>query len=179
MTVELPPPFRGMGFCPRCGGVLAERLVAGETRERLVCERCSYIFYFNPKLVASCIPVLDGRVILGRRAIEPQLGSWTYPSGFVELGETVEAAAQRETQEEVNVEVAIQSLLNVYSRPQAGIVAVAYLGLVVGGEPSPGPEMLEVELFRPDKIPWDGLSFDSTSRALEEWVRSLRLPPAQ
>lgn len=164
-----------MRFCPRCGGGLTERLVAGETRERLVCDQCSYVFYLNPKVVASCIPVLNGRVILGRRAIEPRLGSWTYPSGFVELGETVEAAAQRETREEINVEVEIQSLLNVYSRPQAGIVAVAYLGVVVEGEPSPGPETLEVELFRPDQIPWDDLSFDSTVRALREWVRSLTL----
>lgn len=158
-------------FCPECGGGLAERLVEGESRPRLVCDGCGFIFYLNPKVTAAALPIKDGRVFLVRRGIEPRKGAWTFPSGFVELGETVEEAALRETREETNLQAELRDLLNVYSKAGLGIITVVYLARVVGGEPALGPETLEIASFAPQEIPWEELAFDSTRMALREWVR--------
>ncbi len=66
-------------FCAACGGRLVQRFVAEEDRGRLVCGACGEIRYVNPLLVAGTIPVVEGRVWLLRRAIEPRYGAWTFP----------------------------------------------------------------------------------------------------
>ena len=149
-------------------------MLKGDDRPRLVCEGCGFVFYLNPKLVAGVIPVQDGRAVLLRRGIEPRRGAWTYPGGFVELGETVEEAACREAREEIGIDVQIRSLLNVYSRVSAGVVVVIYLADIVGGEPQTGREAIEVRAFAPEEIPWEHLAFPTTEWALREWVQRLR-----
>jgi ADP-ribose pyrophosphatase YjhB (NUDIX family) len=168
MDIDQGPPLR---FCPVCGGRLAEKQLDTEDRPRLVCDDCGYILYRNPKLVVGALPLKDGRVILLRRGLEPRRGAWTFPSGYVELGESLEEAAVRETKEETNLEVEITSLLNIYSRTQVGVVVVIYLARIVGGQPRPGPEALEIAAFGPSEIPWAELAFPSTEWALSEWAR--------
>ena len=163
--------FGEMKFCPKCGQDLARRNLDGEERERLVCEACQFILYLNPKIVAGVLPIKSGNVFLLRRGIQPRLGAWTFPSGFMELNETAEEAAVRETKEETNLEVANLALLNVYSRAAAGIVVVVYTADVLGGVPALGRETLEIAEFSPSQIPWAELAFDTTKWALEEWHR--------
>lgn len=163
----------GVNFCVECGGRLAEQWVAAEGRSRLVCRGCGYIHYLNPKVVAATLPIIDGRVVLIRRANEPASGAWSYPAGYIEMGETVEEAARRETQEETCLEVRLTSLLNVYSRARAGVVVVAYLAETVGGQLRPGSECSEVGLFAPEEIPWEELAFPTVVWALRDWVRSV------
>ncbi|HLB12741.1 MAG TPA: NUDIX hydrolase [Dehalococcoidia bacterium] len=160
-----------MKYCPSCGGFLSERELPTEDRPRLVCSDCGYVLYQNPKLVAGAIALKDARVYLLRRGIEPRRGSWTFPAGYVELGETTEGAAVRETLEETGLRIEDLSLLNVYSRPEAGVVVVVYTARVVGGKPFLGPEALEIQAFNPADIPWDDLAFPSTQWALAEWVK--------
>src|SRR5215471_17819244 len=100
-------------FCPVCGGALVGRVVKPGEPTRLVCGSCGFVFYQDPKLAAGAIVALDGRIVLARRAIEPALGKWVFPGGFVDRGETVEEAAVRETCEEVNVAVEIGGLVGV------------------------------------------------------------------
>ena len=161
------------GFCPWCGGGLSLRFVPEEARERLVCAECSTIHYLNPKVVAGTIPVVGEKVWLLRRAIEPRLGWWTFPAGFMEMGESVEQAAARETLEELNLDVRLTRLLGVYSLPTMTTVHVVYLAEALS-HPSLGSEALDFALFAPHEIPWDELAFWSTRAALEEWVRSLQ-----
>jgi ADP-ribose pyrophosphatase YjhB (NUDIX family) len=158
-------------YCLVCGGVLNERLVEAEHRRRHVCDACGYIHYLNPTVVAGTIPVADGRVWLLRRAVEPRIGYWTFPSGFMELGETVEEAAIRETLEELNLEVRITGLLNVYSWPYLRNVQVIYLAEALC-EPSLGEEALEYAAFAPEELPWDDLAFNTTTAALRDWLRT-------
>ncbi|HZT95326.1 MAG TPA: NUDIX hydrolase [Chloroflexota bacterium] len=155
-------------YCPVCGGSLELRLVAGETRERLVCPE-NHILYENPTVVAGTIPFSDGRVWLLRRAIEPRAGTWTFPAGYMEIGESVEDAASRETLEEICLEVEIGRLLNVYSWPETSIVFVVYLA-EASGLAAAGDEALEVRAFAPSEIPWDDLAFRSTHEALKDWM---------
>jgi len=161
-------------FCPWCGGALALRLVPEEERTRHVCTACARIQYINPKVVGAVLPVHEGRVLLLRRAIAPRGGTWVFPGGFVEWGETVEEAAVREAAEEVGVAVEVDDLLGVYSRVGPGVVIVVYLGRAAGPAFTLGREALEAAWFHPAEIPWDELAFDTTEQALRAWVRRVQ-----
>jgi len=117
--------------------------------------------------------VLGGRVHLARRAIEPGVGRWTYPGGFLEIGEAAAEGARRETEEETELLVEIGRLIGVYSRPHVGIVTIVYEAAVVGGRAEPAAESTEVRAFTPDDIPWDELAFSTAESALRDWVRTL------
>ena len=160
-------------FCVRCGGELRQEWVKEEGRQRLVCQACGFILYQNPKVVAGAIPHQDGRILLLRRKIEPARGKWTYPAGYVELGETVEEAAIRETHEEASLEIGQLSLLNVYSYRESPVVTVVYLAQIVGGDPRAGDEAQEVSLFSAEELPWEELAFRSTRDGLQDWIRRL------
>ncbi len=159
-------------FCSGCGQPLAPQYVVVEQRERLVCTVCEEIHYINPKVVAGVVPTRDGRAWLLRRAIQPRLGAWTFPAGFMEMGETVEEAARRETFEELHMDVRITGLLNIYSRREAPTVLIVYLAEALT-EPTGGSEALEFASFDPESIPWRHLAFWNTEAALRDWVQSL------
>ena len=112
----------------------------------------------------------DGRVVLLRRGIEPGYGLWTFPGGFVDLGESVEDAARREVREELEIDVSLDGLVGVYSREDDRIVLVVYHGTPLG-EPHTTPEAIEVGVFAPADLPWDGLAFWSTTMALQDALR--------
>ncbi len=161
-----------MKYCPHCGGSLSEEELPTEDRPRLVCASCGYILYSNPKIVAGTIPLKDSKVVLLRRGLEPRRGTWTFPGGYMEMGETTEEAAIRETREETGLDVQVMSLLNVYSRPQVGVVVIVYLARVVGGELLLGHETQEIKAFHAGEIPWDDLSFPTTRWALADWIKT-------
>jgi ADP-ribose pyrophosphatase YjhB (NUDIX family) len=121
----------------------------------------------------GALPVRDGRVYLARRAIEPGLGRWTYPGGFLEVGESAQEGARREAEEETELRIEVGRLIGVYSRPHVGIVTVVFAADVVGGRPEPAAETTEVGGFGPDEIPWDELAFTTVESALRDWVASL------
>lgn len=163
-------------FCSQCGGSLEKKFIAEENHERLVCPACGYIVYLNPQVVAGAVPCDRGKILLLRRGIEPARGAWTFPAGFVELGETVAEAAVRETKEETGVEIEVRGLLGVYSYSEFGVVTVVYLADVVGGLPQTSHEALEIREFSPDHIPWAELAFWSTKDALKDWVKTAGKP---
>jgi ADP-ribose pyrophosphatase YjhB (NUDIX family) len=159
-------------FCPACGERVTERLLEEDHRPRLVCPN-GHVTWRNPRLVVGTLPIRDGRVYLARRAIEPGAGLWSYPGGFLELGEAAQEGARRETEEETQLRIEVGRLIGAYSRPHVGIVTVIYEANVVGGEALPGQESIEVRGFTPDEIPWDDLAFTTAETALRDWVASL------
>ncbi len=172
MTPErLPTPM----YCQLCGRYLIERYIEHEGRVRYQCEACGFIHYINPRVVTSIIIECDGRVLLQQRAMEPGQGLWTFPGGFLEVGETPEAGAVRETKEEVGIEVSLNGLLGVYSRPHAGIVLVVYTGRSKSADAIVGDaESTAVRWFAPEEIPWAELAFDTTESALRDWMARRR-----
>jgi 8-oxo-dGTP diphosphatase len=158
-------------FCPRCGGVLGSLRIKANEPERLVCGSCAFVFYQDPKVVAATIFTLDGSVVLLRRAVEPALGLWVFPGGYVDRGESVADAAIRETKEESNLDVRLRSLLNVYSYPGSPNVVVVYAAEVIGGELRACDESAEAKTFAPANIPWEKLAFTSTREALREYLQ--------
>ena len=168
----------GYRFCPRCGHALAERCVKTGDPDRLCCAGCDFVFYLDPKLAAGVIVTCEDRLLLLRRAIEPAYGAWVFPGGFVDRGEHPQGAAAREAREEAGVEVRLDGLVGIYSHPPGSpVVLIVYRGSAVGGEPAALDESLEVGLFEPDRIPWEGLAFSTTRLAIADYVRSLGLEP--
>lgn len=163
-------PVNSSLYCIQCAQPLRHAFVEEEGRERLLCAECGYIHYLNPKIVAGTIPVQDGGVWLLRRGIQPRLGAWTFPAGFMEMGETVPEAAARETREELNLAVDVGPLVGIYSHPGMTTVHIVYVATPLG-VPSAGSEALEIGLFEPDEIPWDDLAFAATREALRDWLR--------
>jgi 8-oxo-dGTP diphosphatase len=162
------PEYR---FCPKCGGGLASKLVKNGEPERLVCERCSFIFYLDPKVVAGTVFTIDGGIVLLRRGVEPSLGKWVFPGGYVDRGESVAAAAVRETKEESCLDVRLASILGVYSYAGSPNVIVVYAAEVIGGALAAGDESVEARTFTPAELPWRELGFDSTRDAIKDYVR--------
>jgi 8-oxo-dGTP diphosphatase len=171
---NLSGEVRTVNFCPECGGRLQVQFVARDQKDRSVCRACGYIFYNDPKVSACAIPLIDGKVVLARRAIEPARGCWVFPGGYMERGETVPAAAERETLEEVNLRVRATQPVGVYSYPTSHVVVVVYHCEVVGGELGVGDETLEVRTFGFDEIPWEELAFPSTRDGLRDFLRQMR-----
>jgi ADP-ribose pyrophosphatase YjhB (NUDIX family) len=157
-------------FCPRCGGDLEKRVVKPTEPKRLVCLNCSFIFYQDPKVVAGTIFTLDGKIVLLKRGVEPAMGKWVFPGGYVDRGESVQEAAIRETREESQMDVKLGPILNVYSYPRSPNVIVVYAAQAVGGELAAGDESVEAQVFAPTKVPWEDLAFDSTKDALKDYI---------
>ena len=157
-------------FCPACGGALEARSLKAGDPERLVCGRCGFVFYLDPKVaVGTIIQTSDGGIVLVRRAIDPGYGLWVFPGGYVDRGEEVQAAAVREAREESGLDIRIERLVNVYSYPGNAPVIIVYAATAIGGELCTDEECLEARIFRPGDIPWDALAFRSTSEALHDW----------
>ena len=164
-----------LNHCSRCGAALRLGMIPGEDRERLACESCGFVAYVNPRLVVTCLPVTDaGEVMLLRRGTEPGRGLWAQPGGFMEIDETVEAGAVRETLEETGLLVEPGHIVGLYTRPEAAIVVIAFEARIVGGAATLTPEALEVRPFAPDAIPWPEIAFRTSEWALRDWIRRVR-----
>jgi ADP-ribose pyrophosphatase YjhB (NUDIX family) len=147
---------------------------SGDHLPRYVCSDCEIVHYENPRPVIGCVPEYHGKILLCRRAIEPRKGYWTVPAGFMELGESMEQAAARETHEEACAEVALGPLLAVVDVVHAGQVHVFYRATLTTGQFAPGEESLETQLFSPADIPWDEIAFPSGVIALRHFLNTAK-----
>ena len=159
-------------FCPKCGGELDKRIVKATEPKRLICRACSFIFYQDPKVVAGTVFTLNGGIVLLRRGVEPAIGKWVFPGGYVDRGESVQDAAIRETKEESRLDVKLGPLLNVYSYPRSPNVIVVYTAEVIGGELAAADESTDAGIFAPKEVPWHDLAFESTRDALNDYIKT-------
>lgn len=145
------------------------RIPEGDDRERLICDDCGFIQYENPKIVVGSVAYWGDRILLCRRAIEPRIGYWTLPAGYLELGEDVEVGARREAWEEARAQMEIEQLLAVYTIQRISQVQLIYRARLTSPEVEAGPESQEVALFHPDDIPRDEIAFPTVHWALEHF----------
>ena len=163
-----------MKFCTQCASPVESRVPDGDNRPRFVCGTCGAIHYQNPRVVVGCVPEYQGEILLCKRSIEPRYGFWTVPAGFMELGETVPAAAVRETWEEARARVELGPLFALVDVVHAGQVHVFFEATLPAPEFAAGEETLETRLFAPADIPWDELAFPSVRIALESYLENRR-----
>ncbi len=163
-----------MKFCTSCGSTVALKIPQGDDRERFVCTACETIHYVNPRVIVGCLPVYQGKVLLCKRAIEPRLGYWTLPAGFMENGETTPQGAARETWEEARARVSKLELYRVFDVPYISQVYMFYRCEIDDGAFGVGPESLESDLYSEGDIPWDEIAFPVVKETLREYFDDVR-----
>lgn len=161
-----------INFCTQCGHAVEERHAYG--RLRPVCPSCGHIHFIDPKVAAAVLIERDGRVLLTRRANDPQKGLWVPPGGFVDYDEDPRHAAIRECEEETGLKVEITELVDVISsvghaefRAGGASIVIFYRARVVGGELAASDDADQVGYFGPGELP--ELAFEPTKIVLESW----------
>ncbi len=99
-------------YCPFCARPLLPGIFSN--KKRAFCSNCNYVRYENPLPSVAAIALLNGQILLIRRAVEPGKGLWTLPAGFIEKGETPEQACLRELYEETAMRGEVRRLINAY-----------------------------------------------------------------
>ena len=157
-------------YCNRCGADVSFIVPAGDSLPRYVCNSCGHIHYENPRLVVGCVATWEERILICRRAIEPQLGFWTLPAGFMENGETTAEAATRETMEEAGARIIVDAPFAMVSIAHINQVHLFYRGRLASPDYAAGEESLEVALVAANEIPWNKLAFRSVRHCLERFL---------
>lgn len=162
-----------MKYCTECGGSLSQCASGVTDALRYQCSVCARIQYQNPTIIAGCVVECDGKVLLCKRAIAPRIGTWTLPAGFMEVGESIEEAAVRETYEETNAAVEIDSIYSVFHVDVMDQVYIIYRATMSDTNFSAGEESLEVALFSREDIPWNNLFYPAINDILERFLSDL------
>jgi ADP-ribose pyrophosphatase YjhB (NUDIX family) len=161
-------PANLMKFCSTCGHPVEFRVPPGDHLPRHVCGHCGAIHYHNPRIIAGCVPeAADGRILMCRRAIEPRLGFWTFPAGFLELSESSAQGAARETLEESQAEVEVDDLFAVIAVPYVSQIYMLHRGRMKNVHHGVTPESSETQLMREDEIPWQEIAFATIYHGLK------------
>ncbi len=156
-------------FCCVCGTPTVVKVPPGDALPRHVCDACGTIHYRNPRMVVGTLPVWNDQILLCRRAIEPRHGKWTLPGGFMENGESLEEAAERETREEACARIELAGLHATVSVPAIHQVHFFFRARLLDIDFAPGEETLETRLFRASDIPWHDIAFRTVEFALHRY----------
>lgn len=157
-----------MQYCSDCGAKLEHLIPPDDDRPRYVCPSCKRVHYQNPLMVVGCIPEWKDQILMCRRDIEPKKGKWTLPAGYLENGETVEAAARRETREETGADVESLTPYLMFDIPSINQIYFMFRGHLKTTAFHPTRESSEVVLVKESDIPWNDIAF----RVIEEALRS-------
>lgn len=172
LTIEDVASLRqGFKYCPRCSQPMVDRPVYGRIRRVCPDPACKFVQFNDPKVGSAVLAVDEAnRVLLVKRGVDPGRGGWCMPGGFIEQGETPQAAAIRECQEESGYEVEITGLIDVYyyENFRGSGLLVTYKGRIVGGHAQAGDDAVEVGFFGVNELP-DNLAFNSNIQALTVW----------
>ncbi len=156
-------------YCPLCAASLTEKHMYHALR--LTCTACDFVLFLEPKVVTVVVVVFDGKLLLGRRNIDPGKGLWSFFSGYMERGEKVELAAIREVKEETNLDVHLETLIGIYSEIGNPHVVIAYRASVINNDVSAmvaqPDEVYELALFAPEEVP--PLAFPIDTQIFRDW----------
>lgn len=158
-------------FCPLCGKQLESYSQNNIESIGFPCSDCGFVLYSDPKLVACTILEIDQKILLIKRANQPQKGKWVLPGGYVNRGEELEAAAIRETDEECGIKVKVNDLIGIYSYDGNPVVLTVYTVEHMSGDLKINDESLEMGLFSTGEIPWEEIGFKSTKDALKDYIK--------
>ena len=163
-----------MNYCPNCSAKVSLKIPEGDNRERYVCDSCNTIHYSNPNVVVGTLPAFEDKILLCKRAIEPRVGLWTVPAGFLENGESLLQGAWRETKEETQAEVDMKDILTIFNIPQINQIYVIYRADIEDNSFGPTSESLDVQLFSYDEVPWEELAFPFVPKTINHYYECLK-----
>ncbi len=156
--------------CPKCGTSYENE--AHSTAPH--CTQCNFVFYVDTKPTSSVIITDNGRVLLGKRAIQPSKGKWDVIGGFLNFGEHPEVGALREAKEETGYDVQIERMLGIfmdtYETTGAATLNICYVAKIIGGTPKPGDDIEELHWFSPADIPSE-IAYKNGRDMLDVWIK--------
>lgn len=161
-------------FCPRCGALLKTAQWSKENRPRQICTACGRVNYKNAKPCAGVLVVRAGRLLLVKRAVQPYLGCWDIPGGFLQVDELPSAGAVREAEEETGLNVELTGLFGFYlgwydyADEGTQCLNIYFLGRVAGGTQQPGDDAADLAWFAPAELP-EAIAFDHAHQVLDDW----------
>lgn len=162
------PPFR---YCPVCAQYLVEKEVGGVLRP--VCSACNFIVFLDPKVVAIVLVWHEGKLLLGKRSIDPGKGGWSFLGGYVERGEKLEEAAIREVKEETHLDVQLEGMIGIYSERGDPHILIAYHASVSNEQVNTlavqAEEVSELAFFTWEELP--PFAFAVDGQILHDWKK--------
>lgn len=167
-----------MKFCSQCGSKVSLQTVAGDHRQRFVCDDCGITHYESPTVLVAVYVCVGEKILWIKRGIPPAVGKWAMPGGFMESDETPEAAASRELEEETGIIVNPESMILV---SVSSILHVAQTHLVyrchLGEEPDfcATEEATECGWHDERALPWEELAFPTIEphvRQVYRWLKN-------
>lgn len=162
-------PDKAFKYCPYCAAPLVEKPISKVLRP--TCPQCGFISFLEPKLVTVVLVEHTGKLLLGRRNMNPGIGMWSFLSGYVDRGENVEEAAVREVKEETNLDVQLEDLIGLYSQTDNPHVLLAFRATIINDDlhalSADPEEVSELAFFTPDEIP--ALAFPFDKQILHDW----------
>jgi len=163
-------PLLGQWYklCPNCQNKLT---LTGNLAE---CTNCHFTHYLNPAPTVTVVVEDREKILIVKRAIDPQKGMWDLPGGFINLDETIEAAVIRETKEETNLDVEIVKYLgsapDIYGQTGLPTLNCLYQVRVVGGQAKPQDDVAAVEWRTIDDLP-KKFAFENCKIAIERYKK--------
>ena len=148
-----------------CESKLIQKLI--EHQMRLACSVCEHVVYLDPKVAVVVLVIHQEKLVLVRRGVEPFIGKWAFPSGFVDRGEVVEEAAIREVLEETGLEISLTKFIGLYSSPENPVILAVYAATYVAGKLQAGYDAERTDLFDPDSLP--DMPFPHDKQIIEDW----------
>ncbi len=160
-------------FCLNCGTPLVVKEI--EARPREVCPACGWVHYLQLKASAGCCVESEGKLLLVQRGIEPYLGAWHMPAGYIEVDELPARAAERETLEESGLTVRADGLFGAYfydDDPRGNGVVLLYKASLLEGHLNGSNETLAARFFAPAELKDLLLAGVSAADSIRDWLES-------
>ncbi|HTD75179.1 MAG TPA: NUDIX domain-containing protein [Steroidobacteraceae bacterium] len=148
-------------YCQACGSALPLRGLLEDSCQRPACGRCGFLVNVGPTVLVLSLVFSQNRILLVKRGTSPYAGKWAPPGGFVEAGESLEAAAVREIHEEAGVQLRCEQMIphSIVSLPNMNQVHIGFLAVIDAPlmlHPAL-PEVLDCRWFSEAEYPTEGM----------------------